>query len=49
MYKPDVYTRSDKIIYLYLRAILMIAGVVLYFAVATVVYLLIGTGLGSCQ
>jgi small-conductance mechanosensitive channel len=49
MYKPDVYTRSDKIIYLYLRAILMIAGVVLYFAVATVVYLLIGTGLEAAN
>ncbi|WP_420411519.1 mechanosensitive ion channel family protein [Roseibium sp.] len=49
MYKPDVYTRSDKIIYLYLRAILMIVGVGLYFIVATLVYLLIGTGLEAAN
>lgn len=49
MYKPDVYSRADKIIYLYLRAILMIVGVGLYFVVASLVYLLIGTGLEAAN
>ena len=45
MYKAEVYSRADKIIYLYLRALLMIVGVGLFFAVAALTYLLIGTGL----
>jgi len=49
MYRPDVYTRSDKIIYLYLRALLMFVGVGLYFIVAILVYLLIGTGLEAAN
>lgn len=49
MYRPDVYTRSDKIIYLYLRALLMTAGVALFFVVATLVYLIIGSGLEAAN
>ncbi len=49
MYRADVYSRSDKIIYLYLRAILMIVGVVLFFAVAAMVFLAIGSGLESAN
>lgn len=46
-YRADVYTRADKIIYLYSRAILMIVGVALFFGVAAAVYLAIGTGLDA--
>lgn len=49
MYKADVYSRSDKITYLLLRALLMIVGVVLFFAVAVVVYLTVGTGLQAAN
>ncbi|MEM9631039.1 MAG: mechanosensitive ion channel domain-containing protein [Pseudomonadota bacterium] len=49
MYRADVFSRSDKIIYLYLRALLMIVGVVLFFAIAVVVYLMIGTGLEAAN
>ncbi|WP_422376981.1 mechanosensitive ion channel family protein [Roseibium sp.] len=49
MYKEDVYSRSDKIIYLYLRALLMIVGVILFFAVSVVVFLLIGSGLEAAN
>lgn len=49
MYKEDVYSRSDKISYLLLRALLMIVGVVLFFAVAVVVYLMVGTGLQAAN
>ena len=49
MYRADVYSRSDKIIYLFLRALLMIVGVALFFAVAVVVYLTIGTGLEAAN
>ncbi|MEP2704681.1 MAG: mechanosensitive ion channel domain-containing protein [Roseibium sp.] len=49
MYRPDVFTRSDKIIYLYLRALLMTAGVALFFVVATLVYLAIGSGLEAAN
>ncbi len=49
MYNAEVYARADKIIYLYLRAILMIVGVVLFFAVAAAVYLAIGTGLEAAN
>nr|WP_282449570.1 mechanosensitive ion channel domain-containing protein [Roseibium sp. CAU 1639] len=46
-YRADVYSRADKIIYLYSRAILMIVGVALFFGVAAAVYLAIGTGLDA--
>jgi moderate conductance mechanosensitive channel len=49
MYRADVYSRSDKIIYLFLRAILMIVGVVLFFVVAAMVYLLVGTGIEAAN
>ncbi|MEP3045910.1 MAG: mechanosensitive ion channel domain-containing protein [Roseibium sp.] len=49
LYRPDVYSRSDKIIYLYLRALLMIARVVLFFAVASLVYLVIGSGVEAAN
>ncbi|GAA0773074.1 mechanosensitive ion channel family protein [Roseibium denhamense] len=49
MYKQDVYSRSDKIIYLYLRALLMIAGVALFFITGAVVYLAIGSGLEAAN
>ncbi|MCV0428612.1 MAG: mechanosensitive ion channel protein, partial [Roseibium sp.] len=49
MYRADVYSRSDKIIYLFLRALLMIVGVVLFFVVAVLVYLTIGTGLEAAN
>lgn len=45
LFRTNVYSRADKIIYLYLRALLMIVCVVLFFAVSVAVYLLIGTGL----
>ncbi|GAB2183306.1 mechanosensitive ion channel domain-containing protein [Roseibium sp. LAB1] len=44
-YRPDATTRADKIIYLYSRAILMIVGVGLFFAVSAGVFLLVGTGI----
>ncbi len=49
MYKADVYSRSDKITYLLLRALLMIVGVALFFAAAVVVYLTVGTGLQAAN
>ncbi|KZM49330.1 mechanosensitive ion channel protein [Labrenzia sp. OB1] len=49
LYKADVYSRSDKIIYLYLRALLMAVGVALFFAVGSVVYLILGTGLQAAN
>lgn len=48
-YRADVYTRADKIIYLYARALLMIVGVGLFFGVAAGVYLAIGTGLQAAN
>jgi len=48
-YRADVYTRADKIIYLYSRALLMIVGVGLFFAVAAALYLLIGTGIDAAN
>lgn len=42
MYRPDVYARADKIIYLYLRGILMIVGVGLFFLVSAIAFLIIG-------
>ncbi|MHA7772037.1 mechanosensitive ion channel family protein [Roseibium sp. M-1] len=48
-YRADVYTRTDKIIYLYSRALLMIVGVGLFFGVAAAVYLIIGTGLDAAN
>jgi len=49
LYRADVFTRADKIIYLYLRALLMLLGVALFFAIATVVYLIVGTGLKAAN
>ena len=49
MYRADVYSRSDKIIYLFLRAILMIVGVVLFFVVAALIYLVVGTGIEAAN
>ncbi|MEM8700677.1 MAG: mechanosensitive ion channel domain-containing protein [Pseudomonadota bacterium] len=49
MYREDVYSRSDKIIYLYLRALLMLVGVALFFGVAVVVYLMVGSGLQAAN
>ncbi|WP_434051324.1 MAG: mechanosensitive ion channel [Roseibium sp.] len=49
MYREDVYSRSDKIIYLYLRALLMLVGVALFFGVAVVVYLMVGSGLKAAN
>jgi len=49
MYKEDVFSRSDKIIYLYLRALLMIVGVVLFFVVSVLIFLLIGSGLEAAN
>ncbi|WP_103225310.1 mechanosensitive ion channel family protein [Roseibium marinum] len=49
LYQPEVYSRSDKIIYLYVRALLMAVGVALFFAVAAVVYLVAGTGLQAAN
>lgn len=48
-YRTDVFSRSDKIIYLYARALLMIVGVALFFAVAAAVYLMIGTGIDAAN
>ncbi|WP_269581314.1 mechanosensitive ion channel family protein [Roseibium sp. Sym1] len=47
--RADVYTRADKIIYLYARALLMFVGVGLFFAVSAAVYLLIGTGIDAAN
>ncbi|WP_415716228.1 mechanosensitive ion channel domain-containing protein [Roseibium sp.] len=49
MYRADVYSRSDKIVYLLLRAILMIVGVALFFLVAALMYLLIGSGIEAAN
>ncbi|MEO9527551.1 mechanosensitive ion channel family protein [Roseibium sp.] len=49
LFRTDVYSRADKIIYLYLRALLMIVGVILFFGVSVAVYLLIGTGLEAAN
>ncbi|MET1411158.1 mechanosensitive ion channel domain-containing protein [Roseibium sp. HPY-6] len=49
MYHENVYSRSDKIIYLFLRALLMIVGVVLFFIVAVLVYLVVGSGLEAAN
>lgn len=49
LYDAEVYARADKIIYLYLRALLMLAGVVVFFAVSVAAYLVIGTGLESAN
>lgn len=49
MYHEDVYSRSDKIIYLFLRALLMIVGVALFFIVAVLVYLMVGSGLEAAN
>jgi len=49
MYKANVFSRADKIIYLYLRALLMIVGVGLFFAVSALIYLVIGTGLEAAN
>jgi len=48
-YRSDVFSRADKIIYLYARALLMIVGVGLFFAVSAAVYLLIGTGIDAAN
>ncbi len=45
LYREDVYYRSDKLIYLYLRALLMMAGLVLFAGVMVVAYLILGDGL----
>jgi moderate conductance mechanosensitive channel len=49
MYRADAYARSDKIIYLFLRAILLIVCVALFFAISAIVYLLVGTGLEAAN
>ncbi|PVB61111.1 mechanosensitive ion channel domain-containing protein [Labrenzia sp. 011] len=49
LYQAKVFSRSDKIIYLYLRALLMGVGVVLFFAVSAVAYLIVGTGLKAAN
>lgn len=44
LYKPDAYSRADKITYLLLRAILMAAALIVFFAVGTLIFLTIGGG-----
>jgi small-conductance mechanosensitive channel len=45
LYEAEVFARADKIICLYLRALLMLLGVVVFFVISVAVYLAIGTGL----
>jgi hypothetical protein len=40
LYEAEVFARADKIIYLYLRALLMLLGVAVFFAVSVAVYLM---------
>jgi small-conductance mechanosensitive channel len=49
LYKPDVYTRADKITYLLLRALLMAAGLIVFFAVSSVIFLAIGGGMKAAN
>ncbi len=49
LFKAEAETRADKIIYLFSRGLLMLASVVVFFAVSALVYLAIGTGLEAAN
>ncbi len=49
LYKPDVYHRADKLSYLFLRALLMSAGLIVFFGVSAVVFLAIGGGMRAAN